>query len=1130
MFGIHRAHRLLSKGIRNLRSGAVLLFCMTLAFLPMIYFGGEAWWLPLALGIVLACNALWMIRAWWLGGSTAKIEWHGEYLLFLFPIAWCLLQIIPFGSLLPYIAPNNAAIKEQFNSIGIAEAKSTISMSVDATRRQLYTWSIGLLCFFITVNRVRDNKTLRWIMASIFTAAFCNTILSFLQLKGHHVQPAIEILKGTFINRNHFAFFLNMGIFCGAGLFFSTRAEIEENSKNSRWPRPRLRWEIPLSFALLLVCASMLMSQSRGGFIAFCTAGILFGFMAYFWINPNTSHQKLPLYRRPLLALSLALVIVSCFGLYHGLNRVLSRFDKIEQELGPYGRYEICKYTFKMATDFWQTGIGAGAYDTVVSRNYSGNWQVLINNAHNDYLELFAEYGFPFAIVWLAIAIFILIRLTRNILKRHDKIPAWCGLGVISIIIGNAVHEWTDYNVQAWPNAMFYSTLLGLAVVCSNHYQEDHSCHDTNERQKGRFSSRLYKLALAILMIFASMHFLSQISKGIAYQMFAMEFRRNIPDVLLGTADDTRRIAKANKAIQNTPFRTMVHSLRARTFWEASRRHGALNKERLADACTEITTVMSLAPCTPVDAMACARFHDDANRAGVRKDSPVIVFNLYKWAVQCQPGVKSTVAIAAKAAFNYYVLAQLSMPDEAANLKQAMLEILRTAMIVNPEDRELCHILLKMNATKAEIAHILPDTAASRLLLATCLKERRNWKMALEICQRFSHSELPPDATSKDITTKLKALLLEMDIYEILGRYDERAACWPLLEEHVNKLLMLKYEKAKNKDSVLQVLRNICWRSPLPHEAILAAATLETSYGEADQVPYFLLNLLNGDFDDAGKLPAETIVKARQLLPTKISLDPPTKFRTDVLINAFNVMQAENVPDILKNKANAEYLLNSANALEALGDHAVSQDGDSLWGQSHLAYIFAARAFLLLKDKESAARNCRNALRDSPNNWYALQILKVADSSKMTAAEAHVFNVMRSRKDPIARFSNGLRLAAAESVPFVITKKQPEQTVTLYYYLDRELRFAIKGSLEYNESNGTHMFKTGTTFPPAGTTMFSWRIGEIHTLETHNSLWVSQNRLFRKGRFFMKMNYQNTGKYELNVYPSPFFCIGNVKE
>ena len=205
------------------RNLSLALFCMMLAIMPLLYMGGQPWWLSLTLALLMFATAVNAFRSWWLGGDTARVSFHPEYLLFILPILWCLLQSIPLGPMLPFFAPQNAAIKADFNAIGIGRCNSAITMSADATIRQMYAWLLGLLCFHIVVTRVRTGDTLIWVMVCIVLAALGNAVLMYAQLNTQAVPHPEGKLWGNFINRNHFAFHLNMGLYAALALYFCCR-------------------------------------------------------------------------------------------------------------------------------------------------------------------------------------------------------------------------------------------------------------------------------------------------------------------------------------------------------------------------------------------------------------------------------------------------------------------------------------------------------------------------------------------------------------------------------------------------------------------------------------------------------------------------------------------------------------------------------------------------------------------------------------------------------------------------------------------------------------------------------------------------------------------------------------------
>ena len=88
-------------------------------------------------------------------------------------------------------------------------------------------------------------------------------------------------------------------------------------------------------------------------------------------------------------------------------------------EQGEWGRPVIWHDTWRMASDFPLTGVGAGAFERAMLVYQEGSRLFFFNHAHNEYLQLLAEGGLLIAVP-AAIAVLAAIVLMREIAGRRS--------------------------------------------------------------------------------------------------------------------------------------------------------------------------------------------------------------------------------------------------------------------------------------------------------------------------------------------------------------------------------------------------------------------------------------------------------------------------------------------------------------------------------------------------------------------------------------------------------------------------------------------------------------------------------------------------------------------------------------
>ena len=211
------------------------------------------------------------------------------------------------------------------------------------------------------------------------------------------------------------------------------------------------------SFAGLIMGSSILLSQSRGGVIAFVIElGVLTVLAA----------QRSPKHRQLTLLGSFCLLLIFCFLLVrpHGL------WDRFMQISG-YGHKVQDEHRLAMAEDSLHMvrarpllGWGFGTFAAVYPSFRSFYTDLNVNAAHDDFLELTAETG----LAGLALAIAFLCLLYRcgvSNAKHWRRDPrASTALAALVGCTGLVVHGFSDFNLQVPANAAWFFVLAAIAT------------------------------------------------------------------------------------------------------------------------------------------------------------------------------------------------------------------------------------------------------------------------------------------------------------------------------------------------------------------------------------------------------------------------------------------------------------------------------------------------------------------------------------------------------------------------------------------------------------------------------------------------------------------------------------------
>jgi len=379
-------------------------------------------------------------------------------------IVWQVVQVIPMPIVwIQVFSPHATSVfllafpQTEFATLSLDAHNSAVSLLK----------SIAYIMFFwLTLILIDNRKKLEWlaytILASaLFQAAYgCYMVISgdeytfFIEKTAH-----LGLATGTFMNRNHFAGYLEMSLAVGIGLFISTLS----NERYRSW-RARMRNLLNailgqkglLRLALVIICAGLIMSRSRMGNAAFFSSLLLTGVLFLFTAKHATRSTSI-------LLISLIVIDVSLVGSWVGVERVVERIELTSAETET--RDEVVRDTITMVKDFPLAGVGAGNYFSSFPAYQGHDVHGYYNHTHNDYLEFMSEQG---AVGMFLLAVAVLMSLIASVWamrRRHSPLLQGMAftsfMGVTSILI----HSFVDFNLQIPANAAMFMLMMALSFI-----------------------------------------------------------------------------------------------------------------------------------------------------------------------------------------------------------------------------------------------------------------------------------------------------------------------------------------------------------------------------------------------------------------------------------------------------------------------------------------------------------------------------------------------------------------------------------------------------------------------------------------------------------------------------------------
>jgi len=233
-----------------------------------------------------------------------------------------------------------------------------------------------------------------------------------------------------------------LAVFVPPALVLSIRAE-------SRWQR------VLAIVALLLTSVAVLLTQSRGALI-----GLIVGFA----VVTGILWRKLGL-----VWLAGGVLAVVALALKGGaiMQALFSNNAQDTEIVSMTARVELWNRAIYAGTDFPLTGIGMGQFPDTVQRLYPPSHMVLseaVPHAHNFFLQIFAEMGYPGLIVYVAFFLILFFVLLRRIHLARDWRQV-LSIGLLGSLTVFLTHGIVDVPIYSPLSAIVFWGLFGVMMA-----------------------------------------------------------------------------------------------------------------------------------------------------------------------------------------------------------------------------------------------------------------------------------------------------------------------------------------------------------------------------------------------------------------------------------------------------------------------------------------------------------------------------------------------------------------------------------------------------------------------------------------------------------------------------------------
>ncbi|NHC07783.1 O-antigen ligase family protein [Azonexus fungiphilus] len=438
-------------------------------------------WIPLPLGsnrtFAAAIVIVWAVLL--LAGAAYAWRNHGPALAerlrqFRWPVLLLgLFTLIPWLQILPWPAALIGAVSPEALAVwdGIGPPRFTL----DPHQTQFYAalsfayWAIfvvALLC--VRSNRRLDTLALVIVGSGVFQAIVGALLFSFgAKYTMFFAEVVHDRVRGTFVYHNHMAGYMELCLSVGIGLMLARLGN--DSTPLGHW-RSRLRGGIDfmlspkmvLRLMLVIMVIALVLTRSRMGNGGFFAAMIVVGLL-YIALSRKTAPKAV------LLIASLIVIDVVVIGTWVGLEKVVSRVQETTMTTEGGGREEsvelrlsAARHAMDMSLDFPVLGTGAGSFYGTYLR-YRTPREGYFDHAHNDYVEIAADFGLPGLAVLGAFVALTLAAGVRVLVRRRSSLPRGIAFGSLMAMVALIIHSWVDFNLQIPANAATLLVIMAMA-------------------------------------------------------------------------------------------------------------------------------------------------------------------------------------------------------------------------------------------------------------------------------------------------------------------------------------------------------------------------------------------------------------------------------------------------------------------------------------------------------------------------------------------------------------------------------------------------------------------------------------------------------------------------------------------
>ena len=450
------------------------IYLLVLIISPLLFGAVHAYAYSFVFAAILLASLLLVVhnirKDYRTGNSYFQYPVTRLNLLFYLMLGFLFLQVMPLPSfIVGLLSPEAQEVKNQAAFLSGNPAFISFAPYLYPVRMSLIRWTVYGL-FFLGLSQVLNSRkrveiTCWTILA---TAALVSLYGMYQTYAGDNriwwFSDYGGDVRGTYINRNHFAGFMAMGLMLATGYasslindFFRKNISLPHNTRGRFLRLLSLEQShskrLLVIFSGVIIGLGLVLSASRGGIISAALGLLVLG---VFYVTRQSQ-------KRNGLIVMVVFLLIGAYGVHVGQQHTVERFQSDQLQSSFEGRYRYAEKTMEVFKDYELGGVGIGNFQYAYPRYQAPeDMGLLIDYAHNDWAQLLAESGMAgFVIVLIGLGYFIYFLIRRWQARRDPQVLA-LGIVPLAVLTTMGVHSYFDFNLHIPANFLVLAAVVAI--------------------------------------------------------------------------------------------------------------------------------------------------------------------------------------------------------------------------------------------------------------------------------------------------------------------------------------------------------------------------------------------------------------------------------------------------------------------------------------------------------------------------------------------------------------------------------------------------------------------------------------------------------------------------------------------